>query len=676
MKKKFFFAAMALVALASCSSDDLVGENNNSPNLNPAPASGEKAIVFNSGANGVTRAAFSGKQAADSLNNNFVVYGVKSDASPTSGDKVFDHYNVNYVDGTANTTTSNTDGWEYVAQTKHAYATTISAQTIKYWDYAKSQYDFIAFSKGGATAVYSNSEYETNKATSVLISAINPAYLNGVDSNTDGIFESGAYSITGKASNLAKCYIADLVTAYRNVSPKSDYEKTVQIKFRSLYAKVRIALYETVPGYSVQAGSVNFYNAADDDSPNTTAKLFTTNGDVFNEEGTYTVYYPTTGYANSPNGSTPNTDYNKAHLSFSPAASGTSTVKEFGTLDNTTYVYNDDNEDSDNNASTKSQSYIGRASNEATYAGDGGDPIPHHYTVVIPNEKGAVLNLKVNYTLVSTDGSGETINVTGATAKVPAVYASWKSGYAYTYIFKISQNSNGYTGIIDPSTGNPIGPEGLYPITFDAVVMDNEIDGVQETITTVTDPSITTYSEGKVVTENDEYTTGSIIYVVVDNGTDLTDGSTATLTKAKLYTVTLESGAAQTINEASVANALANGSEYYPVDIATGDPVTGYYVSDGGSGYTNATGTAIAGTTYYAKEAAGVKVVKDANKKKMVVTPADGLTSITEIAAADSPTGKAITVKGAKFTAGASGTIYAFEYDGGTKKHYKIIKIQ
>ncbi len=106
-----------------------------------------------------------------------------------------------------------------------------------------------------------------------------------------------------------------------------------------------------------------------------------------------------------------------------------------------------------------------------------------------------MLNLKVDYTLLSTDGSTETITVTGANAKVPKEYASWKSGYAYTYIFKISQNTNGLT---NPSAG----PAGLWPITFDAVVMNDEVDGVQETITTVATPSITTYAKGVVVTGN------------------------------------------------------------------------------------------------------------------------------------------------------------------------------
>ena len=347
---------------------------------------------------------------------------------------------------------------------------------------------------------------------------------------------------------------------------------------------------------------MNFYNADNDASPNTTAKLYTTGTtDAFNGDGTYVVYFPTTGSTNKEK-----TDYNKAHVDFIPAStSGTSSVKSFGALDNFQSTESGCYEAADN--------YLGRASNEATYAGVSTD---NYYTVVTPNEKGAVLNLKVNYTLVSTDGSGETINVTGATAKVPAVYGAWKSGYAYTYIFKISQNTNGVT---NPAAG----PAGLYPITFDAVVTETE-DGIQETITSVSESSITTYAKGAVVTANNEYKAGNNIYVMIN-------GVTLTATNAKLYTVTLDDDAAQTINEASVANALANGTE----------------------------------------SPTGTWKVKDANDKNMTVTTvtgSDAISIVDNIAAADAPDGNAITgINAAKFTAVAPASpatvkYYAFEY--------------
>lgn len=606
--KKLFYLAAAITVMASCTSETIVGDANNA-----MTARNDGAIVFGSAYKGMTRADFTGNDAATKLGNNFVVQGVKGNGS--TQEIVFNNYNVNWVNGSGTSTTSNTSGWEYVAQTVHAHATTagIAAQSIKYWDYTASQYDFIAYSAGADnTAVFAAGEY--NKNTNVLISAIDASKMNGVDSDNDGKIDQGAYTIKGKATNLAKVYIADMVTAYANgtTDPDHKYQDEVEFKFRSLSAKVRVALYETIPGYSVK--DVVFYTDASTAADDGKAHLFTTGDDVFNEEGTYTVYFPTTGASKVSA-----TDYNKAHIVFSPeteGTSGTSKEKGFGALDN--FQGRDVNE-------AASTVYLGRNSTEATYAGIASPN--NYYTIVIPNETGAVLNLKVNYTLVSTDGSGETINVTGATAQVPAIYATWKSGYAYTYMFKISQDTSGKT--------NPaLGPAGLYPITFDAVVMNNEVDGIQETITTVADPSITTYAKGEVVTANNEYLTGNNIYAIVANGTELTTSN------AKLYTVTLETGAAQTINEASVANALAHGTE----------------------------------------SPTGTWTVTDANGKKMTVTAASGLTTPNKIAAEDAPDGNEISVNCAKFTPAAptftvvasgtavtSGTTYYTADDGSTK---------
>ena len=83
----------------------------------------------------------------------------------------------------------------------------------------------------------------------------------------------------------------------------------------------------------------------------------------------------------------------------------------------------------------------------------------------------------------------------------------------YTYIFKISQETNGTTG-----TGND--PTGLFPITFDAAVIA-ETEAQQGTETIINTPSITTYQEGSVTTNGIEYKTGTAIDITVkDNSTN------------------------------------------------------------------------------------------------------------------------------------------------------------
>ena len=462
MKKLFIFAA-GLITLASCTNNDFVGEA-------PTPTSqtDQGAIVFGSGLNTPTRASYTGIDAAEKLNNQFVVGGFKG-ATSVATTTVFDNYNVNYVQNTANKSESNTHNWEYVGLQPNGNATiaheTGDKQTIKYWDYSQAQYDFIAYSlgTGGATAT-----------------AITP--------NTATSSTGGAYTITGTTAQLKTVHIADLVTVL-----KADYNKVVNLVFRSMIAKVRIGLYETIPGYSVK--DVKFYSAAEGTS-STTAALYATES-VLPTEGTYTVYFPTV------NNGTPTTDKNKAHVEFTTQTSKQAN-QTFGLMTKLVqrekYEYaNDDTKD-----------LLGRTSNTASFAtGNSVD----NYVDVLPLENGTSLTLKVDYTLISIDGSGETINVKGATAVVPQIYAKWKSGYAYTYLFKISDNTNGSTGIVGTD------PNGLYPITFDAIVINSEDDATQETITTVSTPSITTYQKGSAVVSNNEYlaATGDIYIQVMDN---------------------------------------------------------------------------------------------------------------------------------------------------------------
>ena len=578
MKKYLFLATAALAALASCSESDFVGDES------AREANENGAIVFGTGVYAVTRATKTGGDAATLLNNEFVFAGTKGTSATTF---VFDQYKAKYVANTANTTESNSSDWEYVGLTLASPSSLTGTQTIKYWDYAENQYDFAAYSLGaGVDNVY---------ATATAINA-----------------STKSYTLTGTADQLKACYVSDLVTAY-NHDNVSDYGKPVQFSFRSLASKIRLAFYETVPGYSVK--DIKFYTsddatlATDGTESDPTLYVKTTTDPEFkglpSGEGTMTITFPTTGWSNKTA-----TDYNKAHIAFAPkTSSDLSTTLVLEDLANYPTTYE---------GQLTSGNFIGRTSNTATYAGGTtGDPATGKFYTILPYETGANLLLRIKYTLVSTDGSGEEITVDKATAVVPAELAKWNSNYAYTYIFKISDMTNGSTGT--DGSGNII--TGLTPITLNAVVVDSE-DGVQETITTVSNPSITTYTEGKVVTANDEYKNGNVIYIIVNNGTS---NQTLTVgTNANLYTVTVDAGAAQGITEESVANALAHGV------------------------YDNTA------KTY---------TVTDANGKNLVVTESSLLSASTKIEAADSPTGNEITVAGANFTAAASSTTYyVFEY--------------
>lgn len=599
--KKYLFIATALAALASCSDNEFVGDVGTT-----SPTGQENGVIsFTSGSKAVTRSTST--EDAAKLNNEFIFAGTKGDAPTTF---VFDQYKALFVQNTAHTTESNSDNWEYVgltpATTSNLYDNGSGVQSIKYWDYATTQYDFAAYSLGGGVTTQGANEGDQSTTSYATASAIAAG--------------DKSYTLTGSAEELAACYISDLVTAY-NRDGVSDYGKPVKFSFRSLGTKIRLAFYETVPGYSVK--DVKFYTSSSatlaTDGTEDDPTLFTANAVLPSGDGTMTVTFPTTGFDKRPGGTNENTDYNKAHVAFSTTStaslSSTLTFEDLANLADKEYK------------EATGNLYIGRASNAATYAGGLVSGAGKYYTF-LPNETGANLQLRIKYTLVSRDGSGEELIVDNATAVIPAELAQWQPNYAYTYIFKIGDMTNGSTGV--DGSGNVV--TGLTPITLDAVVVDNET-GVQETITTVSEPSITTYAKGKVVTANDEYVADTPIYIIVNNGT-----SNETLTnKANLYTVTLAASTddedtpaanpSQPISEESVANALANGTK------------------DNDENPTTWT-------------------VKDANKWKMVVTKNNSMTLVNAIDATDSPTGNEITIgtdKVGKFTP-AAGKNYVFQY--------------
>lgn len=492
MKTKFYFlAALASIALASCTSDDFVGDNG--PNV-AQETSVTDGIAFGGGFKAITRADHVGADAAALLNMKFYVVAFNSDGAATpTWSQTFDNYLVEWQANTAGTTESNTSDWEYVSKTAPDWSGIAgNTQTIKYWDYSKSQYDFIAWSPGTASVVLPT--VSTIPAGSVKITK--PAQ--------DSPY-APTYSLQGARLDLAKCYIADMVTAYKAdmtpVQPK--YQEEVQFTFRNLACKVRMALYETIPGYSVK--DVKFYTDATTSiatgATATDAYLFTsgtTNADKFYTAGTYTVSFPTKGSSNISA-----SDYNKAHVAFAADASGSATTEDFGAL----VLKGKEGNEQD------TKQYLGRSLPKASYANpdNAGEP---YYKIMLPNETGTVLQLRVDYTLVPTDGAAEEIKIHGATAYVPQIYATWKPNYAYTYIFKISDNTNGWTSTVNTD------PAGLFPITFDAIVVDSE-EHTQSTITTVATPSITTYQKGHDVSKDEYDATEGDIYIQVMNGASL-----------------------------------------------------------------------------------------------------------------------------------------------------------
>ena len=467
MKKYIFLAASALT-LASCTSDDFLGDTPGS-----TPTSANSAINFGGDAGKITRATKNTGTPEEMLDYQFKVYGVKK-MSKNGVDKFepsFTNYSVWY--DKAKNTTSNTNGWEYVGNQKEGneYVTYGSGnvklqndQYIKYWDYAAEEYHFVAGSPISAFTYNKNEDIET--AGMKIPSATITGLAGHIVANKEG---------TRLETNPV--YVATPI-----IVPKSDYQKPVKFEFNRQQSMVRVGLYETIPGYTIT--DIKFYDADGTTATSNNIILTSSTADYFvgGSKVTGTVTY---------NWTTATPSY--------------------------TYAYNETD-------LTKSKNwYAGKleegvraiTSSEPTVAtlyGTDTDMSTTGYFTVLPTPSGtnaSAILIKCDYTLTDF-GTGETIQVTGATAAIPAAYSKWEPNTRYTYLFKISDKTNGTTG--DPN--NPKDPAGLYPITFNAVVTEMT-DKTQGTTTTVATPSITTYQEGSVVDNTIKYVANKKIDVTV-----------------------------------------------------------------------------------------------------------------------------------------------------------------
>lgn len=236
MKKVLLFAAVALVALASCSSEEMIGVTTPQDN---SPSDVSNAITFSSSSKGITRADLYGSAAAAKLGNKFVVYGTKhtsaESATAANDAVVYKNFQVAWTTGTAGTTASNSSDWEYVGLT--AYDATITApQGIKYWDYSAVEgYTFYAFSS-------TDISYPKNSSDLVEVTKV-----TSDESGSPSLYNKG-YQVTVKnGATLNNLYFSDRVPV-----AKTNYDKTVDFTFRNIGAKVRVGFYETIPGYTVK----------------------------------------------------------------------------------------------------------------------------------------------------------------------------------------------------------------------------------------------------------------------------------------------------------------------------------------------------------------------------------------------------------------------------------------
>lgn len=573
--KKYLLFASAILAFASCANDSYLGTEDEKHIAN-----GDQAITFGFDVPTPTRAETTGATAAGKLSNQFVVYAEKNEtsgAAPTDGNLVFQNYKVFYTASTANTTTSNTNDWEYVglswtSEQPYITTSTTDVQTIKFWDDAASSYTFTAVSalpddiQNGRVKITKNTSGTDQYAKGYTI----------VLKKTDGA--------TPVYPSLDKLYFADR----NNIAKGGGYtHNPVKLTFRNSQSQVRVGIYETIPGYKVSAihffkqdGTTEYNDGAS--TPTNAFGAVCNNISATNFEGTLTVTY----------GNGTNAALDQPIVSVTtPSTPATDLVlgTNYSTL-----------------TTTGTAKFLGESATEATY-----DKADATYTLVMPQEGNTTnLKLKVNYTLYN-EITHEKITITGKTAEIPGKYLAWKPNFKYTYLFKLTDDD-------------------LHPITFDAAVIEAE-DGTAEYITTVTEPSITTFGvkDSKYSVDKNEYETGSDIYAtIVAGGNVITPVTTGASANVKVYKATTTDATNFPITEASVAESIAN---------PTNNVITCTDVSTDAS-------------TNFTAAPAPVPTV-----------PAED--------------GSTITIDALKLTGVKNAGTYVIEYNDGTAKHYKVIKV-
>jgi hypothetical protein len=492
MKRIYFILATAVsIAFTSCTNEEIVGgeEQGTEQALTDA-------ITFGGNAGKLTRATSNTGTVAQMLDGHFKVYGVKKVGSTWKS--AFTDYIVWSTN--AKTETNPDADWDYVGTTSQTYGADNTAlafnQTTKYWDYSASEYHFVAGSPASAFTFNLNNDKDIISATVTgLAGHINPNPTSG----------------TGTALATAPVYIATPV-----IVAKTNYKQDVEFTFIRQQTFVRVGVFETIPGYSIK--DIEFYTQGENgwvaptgDNKNNII-LASTTASYFSGTQTAdaTITYTWTGdgapkftYAYNTAALTQQKNWYGGKLDGVKAITSTETDKDklFGT--------------------------------DKDMASTG-------YFTVIPMSASVAqpILVKCNYTLLAEDGKGEEITVTGATAAIPAAFALWKPNTTYTYLFKISQNTNGTTG----NPNNTDDPEGLFPISFDATVIAEAEGTTHGFITSVTTPNITTYQAGSVTDEGIKYVSGKAIYLTAQddetgNLLTLTDGG-ATIGAVQVYKLT------------------------------------------------------------------------------------------------------------------------------------------
>lgn len=473
--KKFLLMAAVATTLVNCSSDFDLSEGQGGGGVSDV-------IGFQvQGRNSIKRGTLQGAN-----HYNFGVFAYKSTDQTNN---IMDNYLVGYLDpkgytkagSTTDDPNSNVDGksnWMYegmgynqfhgtyageVLNPNSKYASNVANQYLRYWDKSAPTTNFYAY------VPYLNTSAVGNTVSYVDGTA------RGNASNTD------TYVMTFPFGTIEHGYDDEQAYEYMYASTQvaaANYGHDVQLQFKRLNAKVNIKFWEDIPGYSVHMIDL---------------------GDVTDATGTkhYTISAVPAKKVTVDDSHIYGYDLGKIYtengvkIQFNANAAMQSLKQYKGSMTSEPLEFK-----------TPTAATIGESRIEATLSPTTYFAIPKWRTeAVLKNDAKNIndvltsspsspaydadlsvtgLTFHVSYELIST--TGEKITVKDATVHVPSDYCEWKENTRYTYIFKITTNSNGTTGSETPKPTDPSVPTetALYPIVFDNCTVEEWQDNESE----------------------------------------------------------------------------------------------------------------------------------------------------------------------------------------------------
>ena len=344
---------------------------------------------------------------------------------------------------------------EYYKQSQPEYMSNNANQYLRFWDHSSASTNFYAYAP-----------YVNKNATSTEVS---------FDNNTKIMtFPNGSMKAGyDNASQFEYMYAGVTV-------PKTNYRKDVQLKFKRMSSRIRVKFWEDIPGYQIKIISLYDATYTDDVYATPVTAPTTTTGN--------SITYPLSKYAVQAGASVDFTDIATPDLTITPdvadaSKSGKSLLFEAPAGTAFTYPIA---------GTPETSGKIGEERNAASLSATVYYGIPTFGSYKVP---GFIFH--VSYELTST--TGEKITVRNAKVYVPEENCQWKPNYSYTYIFKITNKSNGTTAPVtsptNPDNDNTIDKEqiALFPIVFDGCTVEDYETEIENDYT-ISDPDAPVYT--------------------------------------------------------------------------------------------------------------------------------------------------------------------------------------